>query len=188
MSFIRWCLGVACVIIFGLTLTSDAFEIKLTQGQIREAIDYGSKYKGKEVFESSEVKKACFGEYPKGEGGIIMSKYVHTAIIAAMLNAKDKTIPPEDEKAIGESTTFDVVVKIIDEDVKIPEDVQIILVQGTNNILPQKTEFGMKGKDNIQSIVGVFQQDKVNPKANATVIAKTRKGQKKYKVDFSDIK
>ncbi|MEK6559471.1 MAG: hypothetical protein AABZ43_04940 [Planctomycetota bacterium] len=186
MNFIKWCLSF--VTILGIPALSYAFEIHLTQQQIKEAIEYGAKYKGKEVFESPEVKKACFGEYPTGEGGIIMSKYVHTAVISAMLNAKDKVITPEDEKAIEESTTFDVVVKILDEDVKIPEDVQIILVQGSNNILPQKTEFGMKGKDSIQSIVGVFQQDKVNPKSNTTVIAKTRKGQKKYKVDFSDIK
>ncbi|HHT9130523.1 MAG TPA: hypothetical protein ACFYEC_06640, partial [Candidatus Brocadiaceae bacterium] len=150
--------------------------------------EYGSKYKGKEVFGSPIVKKACFGEYPNGEGGVIMSKYIRTAIISAMMAAKDKTITPEDMKEIEESTTFNVVVVTSDEEVKTPEDAQIILVQGTNNVLPQKTAFGMKRKDNKQSIDGTFQYDKINPKSSTAIIIKTRTGQKKYKIDFSNVK
>ena len=120
--------------------------------------------------------------------GIVMSKYVHTAVISAMMNMKEKTLSPEEKKSIEESTTFEVVVVISDEDVKATEDVQIILIQGTNNILPQKAEFGMKRKDNKQSIVGVFQQDRVDADASTTITIKTRNVQKKYKIDFSDVK
>lgn len=188
MKTFIWSLFIICISVIGIFTQSDAFDINLTQQQLQEAIDYGTKYKGKEVFGSDIVKKACFGEYPVSEGGIVMSKYVHTAVISAMMNMKEKTLSPEEKKSIEESTTFEVVVVISDEDVKAPEDVQIILIQGTNNILPQKAEFGMKRKDNKQSIVGVFQQGRVDADANTTITIKTRNVQKKYKIDFSDVK
>ncbi len=188
MSAIRWCLSIVCITILGIPALSNAFDAHLTEKQIKEASEYGSKYKGKEVFGSPVVKKACFGEYPKGDGGIIMSKYIHTIVISAMMATKDKTLTPEDMKEIEASTTFNVVVVTSDEEVKTPEDAQIILVQGTNNVLPQKTAFGMKRKDNKQSIDGTFQCDKINPKASTAIVIKTRNGQKKYKIDFSDIK
>ncbi len=186
-SFTRYII-VVCIITLGIPALSVAFDIQLTQEQIKEASNYGSKYKGKEIFDSPVVKKACFGEYPHGEGGVIMSKYIHTAVMSAMMALKDKTVTPEDIQEIAESTTFKVVVAVPDEEIKTPEDVQIILVQGTNNILPQKTEFGMKYKDKRQGIVGTFQSDKVDSKANTTIIAKTRNDSKKYKIDFSDVK
>ncbi len=188
MKTFTWSLCIIYISIIGIFTQLDAFDTNLTQKQIQEAIDYGAKYKGKEILGSDIVKKACFGDYPTGEGGLIMSKYIHTAIISAMMNMNDKTLSDEDKKSIEESTTFDVVVVISDEDVKAPEEVQIILIQGTNNILPQKAEFGMKRKDNKQGIVGVFQQDRVDADASTTITVKTRNVQKKYKIDFSDVK
>ena len=188
MKCIPWCFGIACVAILGIPMLSEAFEVRLTQEQINEANEYGAKYKGKDVFESTIVKSACFGEYPTGDGGLIMSKYIRIAVVSAMMAIKDKTLTPEDIKDIEESTTFNVVVSVPGEDVKAPEDVQIILKQGMNNILPQKTEFGMKYKDNRQGVVGVFNYGRVNPDANTTIVVKTRKVQKKYTIDFSDVK
>ena len=188
MKCIPWCFGIACVAILGIPMLSEAFEVRLTQEQINEANEYGAKYKGKDVFESTIVKSACFGEYPGGDGGLIMSKYIRIAVVSAMMAIKDKTLTPEDIKDIEESTTFNVVVSVSDEKVKTPEDVQIILKQGTNNILPQKTEFGMKYKDNRQGVVGVFSYGRVNPDANTTIVVKTGKDQKTFTIDFSDVK
>lgn len=188
MRFIKWCVALSCVSVLGIHSLSDAFVIKPTQAQIKEASDYGAKYKGKEVFDSDIVKKACFGDYPNGDGGIVMTKYIHTSVISAMMNMKEKTLSHETMKEIEESTTFNVVVVTSDESVKTPEDVQIMLKQGTNNILPQKTEFGMKRKDNKQSVDGTFRDDKVNSNASTNIVVKTKNCEKKYKVDFSDIK
>ena len=117
-----------------------------------------------------------------------MSKYVRIAVISAMMALKDKTVTRDDIKEIEESTSFDVVVTVPEEYAKAPEDVQIMLKQGTNNILPLKTEFGMKRKDTLRTLVGTFQYEKVNPKASTAIIVKTRKVQKKYTIDFSDVK
>lgn len=188
MRFIKWYLGMVCVIVLGTSTLSHAFDIQLTQEQTKEASEYGSKYKGKDVFDSPIVKLACFGEYPKGGGGLIMSKYIEIAVVSAMKTMQEKTITPEDIKEITESTTFKVVVSVPDESIQIPEDVQIILKQGTNTILPQKTEFGMKYKDKRQGIIGTFRYDKINPRANTAIIVKTKKSEEKYKIDFSDVK
>src|SRR3972149_5740988 len=98
MKTFIWSLFIICISVIGIFTQSDAFDINLTQQQLQEAIDYGTKYKGKEVFGSDIVKKACFGEYPVSEGGIVMSKYVHTAVISAMMNMKEKTLSPEEKK------------------------------------------------------------------------------------------
>ena len=188
MRFITWCLGITCTPLWIFTLSSNAFDIKLTHQQIKEASEYGAKYKGKDVFESPVVKLACFGEYPKGDGGVIMSKYIQTAVVSAMRAMKDQAITPEDIKEIEESITFNVVVSVEDEGIQAPEEVQIILKQGTNNILPLKTEFGMKYKDKRRGIVGTFQYEKINPRANTAIVVKTKKGENKYKIDFSDVK
>ena len=188
MRFIKWHLGIIGIALFGIAARSEAFEIKLKQEKIAEVSEYGKKYKGKEIFYSPIVKSACFGKYPDGEGGLIMSKYVRIAVISAMMALKDKTVTRDDIKEIEESTSFDVVVTVPEEYAKAPEDVQIMLKQGTNNILPLKTEFGMKRKDTLRTLVGTFQYEKVNPKASTAIIVKTRKVQKKYTIDFSDVK
>ncbi len=188
MKGIIWYMGLIGVMVTGIPTLSGAFDIQLTQEQMEEAREYGAKYKGKDVFDSPVVKSACFGDYPQGGGGLIMSKYIKIAVSSAMRSLKDQTLTPSDLKEIGESTTFTVVVSVPEESVQIPEDVQIILKQGTNTILPQKTEFGMKYKDNRQGIVGAFRYDKINPGANTTIIVKTKKSEEKYKIDFSDVK
>lgn len=188
MRFIKWHLGIIGIALFGIAARPEAFEIKLKQEKIAEVGAFGKKYKGKEIFYSPIVKSACFGKYPDGEGGLIMSKYVRIAVISAMMALKDKTVTRDNIKEIEESTSFDVIVTVPEEYAKAPEDVQILLKQGTNNILPLKTEFGMKRKDTLRTLVGTFQYEKVNPKASTAIIVKTRKVQKKYTIDFSDVK
>lgn len=188
MRFMKWCLFTVCVAVLGIPALSDAFDIHLTPEQVKEANESGTKYKGKDIFNSPVVKLACFGEYPKGEGGLIMSKYMRIAVNSAMKALKDETLSSQDIKEFEGSNSFNVVVNVSSESVETPEDVQIMLIQGTNTILPQKTEFGMKYKDKRQGVVGAFLYDKINPKANTTIIVKTRKDQKKYTIDFSDVK
>ena len=74
--------------------------------------------------------------------GIVMSKYIHAVVISAMMNLKDKTVTAEKLKEIDELTTFKVIVSRFEEEAKTPEDVQIVLAQGTNNTLPQKLRWG----------------------------------------------
>ncbi|MEP9409839.1 MAG: hypothetical protein HRF42_00260 [Candidatus Brocadia sp.] len=188
-NIITWYMGFfGIIIIIGLPALSGAFDIHLTEEQIKEANDYGKKYKGKDIFDSPVVKQACFGEYPVGGGGLIMSKYIKIAVSSAMRSMKDQSLTPDDLKEIGESETFNVVVSVPDEGIQSPQDVQIILRQGTNTILPQKTEFGMKYKNNRQGIVGTFRYDKIHPRASTSIIVKMKKSEEKYKIDFSDVK
>ncbi len=188
MQLAKWWLPILGVIVLGIPALSDAFDVQLTQEQMKEANEYGAQYKGREIFESPIGKSACFGEYPGGDGGVIMSKYMRIAVSSAMRALKNETLTPQDLKELGASTTFNVIVSIPEENVQNPEDVQIVLIQGTNNILPQKTEFGMKYKDKRQGIIGVFSHDKINPKASTAIMVKTRNDEKKFKIDFSDIK
>lgn len=188
MKFNTWWLRIVIATIFETPALSQAFDIQLTPEHVKEAKESGTKYKGKDIFDSPMVKSACFGEYPKGEGGLIMSKYMRIAVNSAMKALKDETLSLQDIKEFEESNTFSVVVNVSSESVQTPEDVQIMLIQGTDTILPQKTEFSMKYKDKRQGVVGTFPYAKINPKANTTIIVKTRKDQKKYTIDFSDVK
>ncbi len=188
MRYICRCLSIFCVAMLGTPAVTQAFEMKLSPEQIKEATACGVLNKGKDVFESPHIKSARFGEYPQGEGGLIMSKFVEVAVVSAMKALKEKTITQDDVKEIEGSQTFNVIVVVANESLAAPEDVQITLVQGTNNILPQKTTFGMMYKDNKQSIVGSFQCSKINPNANTAILVKTRKSLRKYKIDFSDVK
>lgn len=189
MRFIRWFPIMVCTAILGIPALTEAFNIELTPEHVKEAMDYGKKYKGKEIFSSPTVKQACFGRYPEGDGGLIMSKFIRIAVVSAMMAMNDKTVTPEVLKEIDEeSTTFDVVVNVSDEEIEYPEDVQIMLEQGLNVILPLTYKFGMKYKGTIKSVVGVFQNIKINPKTSTTVYVKTRNIQKKYKINFSDVK
>ncbi len=188
MRYICRCLSIFCIAMLGTPTLSQAFEMKLSPERIKEATACGVLNKGKDVFESPHIKSARFGEYPQGEGGLIMSKFVEVAVVSAMKALKEKTITLDDVKEIEGSQTFNVVVVIANESLAAPEDAQITLVQGSNNILPQKTTFGMTYKGNKQSVVGSFQCTKINPKANTTILVKTKKGLKKYKIDFADVK
>lgn len=187
MKYILSSMAMICAVILGLSSLSNAFNINLTPEQINEANGYGKKYKGADVFYSDAVKPARFGNYPKGPGGLIMSKYINVVVTSAMKGMKERSLTEEDIKEIQESTVFKVVVNV-EEDVQNLEDVQIILKQGINTILPQKIEFGMKYKDKPRSLIGIFPYDKVNPKADTAVLVNTRNYQKKYTVDFSNIK
>ena len=189
MKFIKWFPIMVCIAILGMPALTEAFDIGLTPERVKEAMDYGKKYKGKEIFSSATVKQACFGRYPEGDGGLIMSKFIRIAVVSAMMAMNDKTVTPGVLKEIEEeSATFDVVVNVSDEEIKAPEDVQIMLEQGSDVILPINYKFGMKYKGKTRSVVGVFQNGKINPKINTTISVKTRNIQIKYKINFSDIK
>lgn len=188
MKLVKRCLGLVCIMILGVPALSGAFDIQLTQEQMKEANEYGGKYKGKDIFDSPVVKLACFGEYPKGGGGLIMSKYIKIAVSSAMKAMKDQSLTSEDLKEMTESVTFNVVVSVPEEGIQSPEDVQIILKQGMNVILAEKNAFGMKYKDKRQGIIGAFRYDKINPGANTAIVVKTKKSEETYKIDFSDVK
>lgn len=117
-----------------------------------------------------------------------MSKYMRIAVNSAMRALKNETLTLQDLKEIETSKTFNVIVSIPEDNVQTPADVQIMLIQGTNNILPQKTEFGMKYKDKRQGVIGIFSYDKINPKASTAIIVKAGNDEKKFKIDFSDVK
>ncbi|MBV6518248.1 MAG: hypothetical protein DCC43_05435 [Candidatus Brocadia sp.] len=188
MQCAKWYLPMLGVVILGIPAWCNAFDIHLTQEQLKEANEYGAQYKGKEIFESAIGKSARFGEYPGGDGGLIMSKYMRVAVSSAMRALKNEALTPQDLKELDASTTFNVIVSIPEENIQNPEDVQILLIQGTNNILPQKTEFGMKYKDKRQGIIGIFSYEKINPKASTTILIKTRNDERKFTIDFSDVK
>lgn len=194
MRFNKWCVAVIWLSILGIPALSHAFDIELTPEKVNEAIEYGKKHRGPEIFDSNNVKAACFGGYPKDEGGVIMSKYIEIAIVSAMKIAKDKSIFPADVKDIVDSTTFNVIVDIAKK-IETPTDVQIMLKQGDNNILPLKTEFGtpksefgMRYKDTRQSVIGVFEYSKVDPKASTTILVKFKNILEKYKISFVHVK
>ncbi|NOG40140.1 MAG: hypothetical protein HND38_01025 [Planctomycetes bacterium] len=117
-----------------------------------------------------------------------MSKYIKIAVSSAMKAMKDQSLTSEDLKEMTESVTFNVVVSVPEEGIQSPEDVQIILKQGMNVILPEKNAFGMKYKDKRQGIIGAFRYDKINPGANTAIVVKTKKSEETYKIDFSDVK
>ncbi|MCF6149620.1 MAG: hypothetical protein E3K37_13285 [Candidatus Kuenenia sp.] len=172
----------------GFSGFANAFETEIGEEQIAEAVSYGKKYKGAKVFKSGVVKAACFGKYPESDGGLVMSKYVELAIVSAMNSKKEKETTSDAIKEIQSAKSFKVIVLVSEKGIQTPGEVQITIKQGMSNILPQKTEFGRKYKDNKQSIVGVFWYDKIDTDAKTAIIVKTKEQERKYKIDFSDIK
>lgn len=189
MKALRWYFVTACVIAaLSIPITSYAFDSQLTRKLIEDATEYGSKHKGKDIFDSPIVKSACFGEYPQGEGGLLLTKYIEVAIISAMSAMKDQPIAAESIQTIEKSKTFKVVVDVSDEDIQDPEDIEIVLQQGTNNILAQTYDFSKELYGVMRDVICTFQYDKIDPKASTTIKIKTQKKEKKYKLDLSRIK
>ncbi|NOG40141.1 MAG: hypothetical protein HND38_01030 [Planctomycetes bacterium] len=60
MKLVKRCLGLVCIMILGVPALSGAFDIQLTQEQMKEANEYGGKYKGKDIFDSPVVKPGLF--------------------------------------------------------------------------------------------------------------------------------
>lgn len=188
MFIARGLLAVIFLMVIGISRFAYAFETEINEKQIAKAINYGKKYKGSKVFKSGVVKAACFGKYPESDGGLVMSKYVELVIVSAMNSKKEKETTSDDIKKIQYAKTFKVIVHVSEEGIQTPGDVQITLKQGMSNILPQKTEFGRKYKDNKRSVVGIFWYDKIDKDAKTAIIVKTKEQERKYKIDFSDIK
>lgn len=174
--------------LFGLPGISDAFDIEPDDSQVKQAVRIGKKHKGIEIFDSPIVKNARLGKYPRGEGAMIMTKYIEIAVISAMREKGEKAITPEDIAEVQNAKTLKVIAMIIGENIQTPGAVQIMLKQGGDFLLPMKTEFGMAYKDDRQSIVGHFQYEKIDPDATTKIYVKTSKEERKYKIDFSDIK
>ncbi|MGQ3686329.1 MAG: hypothetical protein ACUBOA_15195 [Candidatus Loosdrechtia sp.] len=176
-------------IVLGTPGLSNAFNIILTSDQIHEANNYGRQYKGPEIFYSDVVRPACFGDFPKGPGGVVMSKYINVAVTSAMKALKDEILTDEEMQEIQDSTAFKVVVNIT-ENIQSPEDVQILLIQGSNKMVPMTTEAGMKYKDKRQDVIGFFPYDMIDTHTSTTtsIIVNIGDDQKEYKVDFSEIK
>ncbi|MBM4055914.1 MAG: hypothetical protein FJ264_14875 [Planctomycetes bacterium] len=188
MMRMRCLLAAVFVSVIVFSGTAQAFKNEINDEDIATATGYGKKHKGKESFKSPVVKTACFGEYPESDGGLIMSKYVELVILSAMNAMSEKETTPDAIKEIQFADSFKVIVLVSEKDIQTPGDVQITLKQGMSNILPLKTEFGRKHEDNKQSIVGVFRYDKVDTNEKTAIIIKTKEQERKYKVDFSDIK
>ncbi|OQZ02402.1 MAG: hypothetical protein B6D34_11020 [Candidatus Brocadia sp. UTAMX1] len=186
MQFAKWYLPILVFVISGMPALSGAFDIQLTQEQIEEAKEYGAKYKGKEIFNSPVVKSACFGEYPKGDGGLVLSKYIEIAVTSSMQAANNMRMTSDEIREIEKSTAMKLVVDV-SEIVENPEDVEVFLVQESNTILPLKYEFG-KEKRVVQDVVCFFQYEKLNPGVKTEIIIKTGDHQRKYKINFSAIK
>ena len=181
----KWYMAILCgVVILGISSLSNAFEVHLKKNQINEAIKYGKQYKGIDIFNSDIIKSACFGEFPDRWRGMIMSKYVEIASFSAMKEMVNKPITEKELEEIVKSTELKVIVYISGIKVDDPGDIQIVLVQGMNNILPMNTEFGR----NKLSVVGFFSYDEVDTKASTAIEIRYRNAQSKYRIRFSSIK
>ncbi|MDR4509780.1 MAG: hypothetical protein MRJ65_16360 [Candidatus Brocadiaceae bacterium] len=188
MKAVKCFLCIVFAIVLYRPTRSDAFELKLTREYCNEAIKYGNQHTGADIFNTTTLKQASFGTYPKAEGGLIMSKYNELAVVSSMLAIRGKTITPEKIKEI-ENALFLKILVIPTQDIQIPGDVNITLRQGTNNILPQQIRFGRKhNKEERKTVVGLFHCDTLDPDARTTIYVTIKNNRAKYTVDFSDIK
>ncbi|MBC8550458.1 MAG: hypothetical protein H8D23_12505, partial [Candidatus Brocadiales bacterium] len=84
---------IMCVALSGV---SHGIELNPIKERIEETIKLGETNPGKKVFDTDLVKSAIFGNWPDYGGGLIKTKLVDLAVMAAMKRKARKNFKEED--------------------------------------------------------------------------------------------
>lgn len=177
---------VVFIIYVVFTNISSGIEINPVKERIEETVKIGESNPGKEIFYTELVKPAIFGNWPEYGGGMVKSKLVDLAVMAAMTRKARKNLTEENILTMMESNNLSI-------SYRGGEDIfKIKLMQGGRLIEPiklVKPDMSVKGtREHTPLFVAIFPYSKLDLKAKTTIVVIKDFGEDRYEVDFSRIK
>lgn len=165
---------------------SQGIELNPAKERIAETIKIGEENPGKKIFDTELVKPAVFGNWPEFGGGLIKSRLVDVAVMAAMMRKARKTLHEEDALMMMESNELAVSYRGGDDVFKIRLRQGGRLIEPVKLIRPERG--GNDGDGHAVFYVASFPYSSLDLTAKTTVIIVKDFGEDRYDVDFSRIK
>jgi hypothetical protein len=169
-----------------VTSVSYGIEINPVKERIEDTIKIGESNPGKKIFNTEFVKPAIFGNWPKYGGGLVKSKLVDLAVMAAMMRKARKVLTDENVLSIMESNILSISYRGGGDIFKIK------LMQGGRLIEPikmVKPDMRTRGaKEHAPLFLAIFPYSKLDLNAKTTILVIKDFGEDRHEVDFSRIK
>ncbi len=174
---------IMCVAFSGV---SQGIELNPIKERIEETIKLGESNPGKKIFETDLVKAAIFGNWPDYGGGLIKTKLVNLAVMAAMTRKARKNLKEEDAHAMMGSDILTISYRGGEDVFKIKLSQNGRLIEPVKMARPNTDRKG--AKDHIVFYSVSFPYSKLDLEEKTTILILKDFGDEKHVVDFSRIK
>ena len=165
---------------------SHGIELNPINERIEETIKLGERNPGKKVFETDLVKSATFGNWPNYGGGLIKTKLVDLAVMAAMKRKARKNFKEEDAHAMMGSDVLTISYRGGEDVFKIKLSQGGRLIESVRMMRPDLSKESADGHAAFYSVS--FPYAKLDLEERTTILVLKDFGDEKYDVDFSRIK
>ncbi|KHE90297.1 MAG: hypothetical protein K8F52_16290 [Candidatus Scalindua rubra] len=174
---------IMCVALSGV---SHGIELNPIKERIEETIKLGETNPGKKIFETDLVKAATFGNWPNYGGGLIKTKLVGLAVMAAMKRKARKNFNEEDAQAMMGSDVLTISYRGGEDVFKIQLSQGDRLIEPVEMLRPDMSKEDANGHAAFYSVS--FPYAELDLKKMTTILILKDFGDEKYKVDFSRIR
>ncbi len=165
---------------------SYGIELNPVKERIEDTIKLGVSNPGKKIFETDLVKSAIFGNWPNYGGGLIKTKLVDLAVMAAMKRKARKSFKEEDAHAMMGSDVLTISYRGGADVFKIKLSQNGRLIEPVKMVRPNTDKNGVK--DHVAFYSVSFPYAKLNLEGKTTILILKDFGDEKHVVDFSRIK
>lgn len=176
----------ALVMCIAFSAVSHGIELNPINERIEETIKLGEKNPGKKIFETDLVKSAIFGNWPNYGGGLIKTKLVDLAVMAAMKRKARKNFKEEDAHAMMGSDVLTISYRGGEDVFKIKLSQGGREIESVRMLRPDMSKHDVKGHAAFYSVS--FPYAKLDLEKRTTILVLKDFGDEKYEVDFSRIK
>ncbi len=171
-----------CVTFSGV---SYGIELNPIKERIEETIKLGEKNPGKKIFETDLVRSAIFGNWPNYGGGLIKTKLVDLAVMAAMKRKARKNFKEEDAHAMMGSDVLTISYRGGEDVFKIKLSQGGRVIESVRMVRPDMSRETANGHAAFYSVS--FPYAKLDLDERATILVLKDFGDEKYEVDLSRI-
>jgi hypothetical protein len=165
---------------------SHGIELNPIKERIEDTIKLGEKNPGKKIFETDLVRSATFGNWPNYGGGLIKTKLVDLAVMAAMKRKARKNLKEEDAHAMMGSDVLTISYRGGEDVFKIQLSQGGRLIEPVKMVRPNMDKKDANGHVAFYSVS--FPYAKLNLEERATILILKDFGDETHEVDFSRIK
>ena len=165
---------------------SHGIELNPVKERIEDTIKLGVSNPGKKIFETDLVKSAIFGNWPNYGGGLIKTKLVDLAVMAAMKRKARKSFKEEDAHAMMVSDVLTISYRGGEDVFKIKLSQGGRLIESVRMSRPDMSKERANGHAAFYSVS--FPYAKLDLDERTTILVLKDFGDEKYEVDFSRIK
>jgi hypothetical protein len=165
---------------------SHAIELNPISERIEETIKLGERNPGKKIFDTDLVKSAIFGNWPNYGGGLIKTKLVDLAVMAAMKRKARKNFKEEDAHAMMGSDVLTISYRGGEDVFKIQLNQGSRVIESVRMLRPDMSKESANGHAAFYSVS--FPYAKLDLEERTTILVLKDFGDEKYEVDFSRIK